>query len=58
MYLGPRSKRVAQLFEAEGPTSVAGRALLNRLFLVSRVELVAFLVIIALMVAKPNLGPA
>ena len=56
LYLGPRSKRVAQLFEADGPTSVAGHALLARLFLVSRVELVSFLVIIALMVAKPVIG--
>ena len=56
LYLGPRSKRVAQLFEAEGPASTAGRALLQRLFLVSRLELVAFLVIIGLMVAKPNIG--
>jgi uncharacterized membrane protein len=56
LYLGPRSKRVAELFESDGPTSVAGRALLGKLFLVSRVELVSFLVIIALMVAKPNLG--
>ncbi len=56
LYLGPRSKRVAEMFEAEGPTSTAGRALLGRLFLVSRVELVAFAVTIALMVAKPTLG--
>ena len=56
LYLGPRSKRVSELFESQGPTSVAGRALLGRLFLVSRVELVSFLVVIALMVAKPNLG--
>jgi uncharacterized membrane protein len=53
-YLGPRSKRVAQLFEAEGPSSPAGRALLGRLFLVSRLELVVFAVVIALMVFKPG----
>ena len=56
LYLGPRSKKVAELFDAEGPTSTAGRALLGRLFLVSRVELGAFLVTIALMVAKPTIG--
>ena len=56
LYLGPRSKRVAELFESDGPTSVAGRALLGKLFLVSRVELVSFLVVIALMVAKPTIG--
>ncbi len=56
LYLGPRSKRVAEMFEAEGPTSVPARALLGRLFLVSRVELGVFAVTIALMVAKPTLG--
>ena len=30
LYLGPRVQRVARLFESEGPTSVAGRALLDR----------------------------
>ncbi|MEO6350662.1 MAG: DUF2269 family protein [Candidatus Limnocylindrales bacterium] len=53
-YLGPRSRRVAQLFEAEGPESVAAREQLRKLFLVSRLELVSFAVIIALMVFKPG----
>ena len=53
-YLAPRVKRVAALFEAEGPTSAAARALLDRVFLVSRLELVSFAVIIALMVFKPG----
>ena len=56
IYLGPRSKRVAELFESEGPTSATGRSLMGRLFLVSRLELVSFAVIIALMVAKPTIG--
>ena len=54
VYLGPRVKRAAELFEAEGPTSQAGRDLINRLFLVSRLELVWFAVIIALMTFKPG----
>jgi uncharacterized membrane protein len=54
IYLGPRAKRVAALFDAEGPESVAGRQLLGRLFLVSRLELVSFAVIIGLMVFKPG----
>jgi uncharacterized membrane protein len=54
VYLGPRVKRAAELFEAEGPTSQAGRGLLDRLFLVSRLELVGFAVIIALMTFKPG----
>jgi uncharacterized membrane protein len=54
VYLAPRARRVAALFDAEGPTSPAGRALLGRMFLVSRLELVAFAVIIGLMVFKPG----
>jgi len=53
-YLGPRAKRVAALFEAEGPTSMAARELVRRLFVVSRLELVSFAVIIGLMVFKPG----
>ena len=58
VYLGPRTKKVAELFEAEGPSSVAARALMDRIFLVSRLELVSFAVIIALMVFKPGAGSA
>lgn len=54
IYLGPRAKRVAALFEAEGPSSVAARQLIGRMFLVSRLELVSFAVIIGLMVFKPG----
>ena len=54
IYLGPRAKRVGHLFDAEGPTSEAGRALMNRLFLVSRLELISFAIVIALMVFKPG----
>ena len=53
-YLGPRAKRVAELFEREGPESVAARGLLRRLFVVSRLELASFAVIVALMVFKPG----
>ena len=56
IYLGPRVKKIGLLYQAEGPVSVGGRALLDRVFLVSRLELVSFLVIIALMVAKPNVA--
>ena len=54
VYLGPRVKRAAELFEAEGPTSQAGRELIDRLFMVSRLELIGFAVIIALMTFKPG----
>lgn len=54
VYLAPRAKRVVALFEAEGPTSGAARRLISRLFAVSRVELLSFAVILALMVYKPG----
>ena len=56
IYIGPRTKKIAELFEAEGPTSTAARALLSRVFMVSRLELVSFAIIIALMVFKPGTG--
>jgi uncharacterized membrane protein len=58
LYLGPRAKRIAELFEAEGPTSAGARALLDRVFLVSRLELVSFVVVVFLMVVKPGVGAA
>lgn len=54
VYLAPRAKRVVALFEAEGPTSVAARRLMSRMFVVSRVELLSFAVILVLMVYKPG----
>jgi uncharacterized membrane protein len=54
VYLAPRAKRVAELFEAEGHSSAVARQLLGRMFLVSRLELVSFAVIIGLMVFKPG----
>ena len=54
VYLGPGVKRAAELFEAEGPTSTAGRQLIYRLFVVSRLELIGFAVIIAFMTFKPG----
>ncbi|HEX9738963.1 MAG TPA: DUF2269 family protein [Candidatus Limnocylindria bacterium] len=54
LILAPGSKRAATLFEAEGPSSAAGRRVIGRLFLVSRLELMSFAVIIALMVFKPG----
>jgi uncharacterized membrane protein len=55
VYLAPRAKRAAELFETEGPGSEAGLGLVRRLFLVSRLELASFALVIALMVFKPQL---
>jgi uncharacterized membrane protein len=54
IYLGPRARRAAALFESEGPSSAAARQLIGRLFIVSRAEIVSFAVIIGLMVFKPG----
>jgi hypothetical protein len=53
-YLAPRSKQAAALFEAEGPASATGWRITQRMFLVSRLELVSFALIIGLMVFKPG----
>jgi uncharacterized membrane protein len=54
LYLGPQSAKVGELFAAEGPDSPAARARLARVFLISRLELVSFAVIVFLMVFKPG----
>jgi hypothetical protein len=54
LYLGPTSAKVGAVFAAEGPTSVAGRAGLDRLFLVARLELVSFAIVVFMMVVKPG----
>lgn len=53
-YLGPMSTKIGEMFAAEGPQSVGARSLAARVLLVSRLELVSFLVIIYLMVFKPG----
>jgi uncharacterized membrane protein len=58
LYIGPRTKKIAELFEAEGPSSPAARALMGKVFLVSRLELVSFAIILVMMVFKPVAGDA
>jgi uncharacterized membrane protein len=58
LYIGPRTKKIAELFEAEGPSSPAARALMGKVFLVSRLELVSFAIILVMMVFKPVAGGA
>jgi uncharacterized membrane protein len=58
LYIGPRTKKIAELFEAEGPSSPAARGLMGKVFLVSRLELVSFAVILVMMVFKPGVGTA
>ena len=54
-YLGPESGRIGKLLAAEGPESPAVRARIQRIFLVSRIELVLLYLIALDMVIKPGL---
>lgn len=58
LYLGPNARKTSELFESEGPGSEAARARMMRGFFVSRIELVSFAVVVALMVFKPGAGAA
>ena len=54
-FLGPESGRIGKLLAAEGPDSTAVRARIQRIFLVSRIELVLLYLIVLDMVIKPGL---
>jgi uncharacterized membrane protein len=54
-YLGPQSGKLKKMYEAEGPTAPGAPAIIRRLFLVSRIELVFLVLIVADMVIKPGL---
>jgi uncharacterized membrane protein len=53
LYIGPRSGKVGELFAAD-PNSAEARTLMGQVFLVARLELVSFAVIVFLMVFKPG----
>ena len=53
-FLGPQSKRLAGLIEAEGPDSAVVAAKIRQLLLVSRVELVILVLLVFDMVLKPG----
>jgi uncharacterized membrane protein len=54
LFIGPKSGKVGELFAAEGPNSAAARALMSQVYLVARIELVSFAIIVFLMVFKPG----
>lgn len=54
-FLGPESGRIGKVLAAEGPESPAVRARIQRIFLVSRIELVLLYLIVLDMVVKPGL---
>ncbi len=53
LYLGPNGEKTGKLFATEGPTSVAARASLDKIFLVTRLQIVLLVLVVFLMVAKP-----
>jgi uncharacterized membrane protein len=54
-FLGPESGRIGKLLAAEGPDSPAVQARIQRIFLVSRIELVLLYLIVLDMAVKPGL---
>ncbi|HEY7755259.1 MAG TPA: DUF2269 family protein [Actinomycetota bacterium] len=55
LYLGPQSGKLKRMYEIEGPAAPGAPALIRRLFLVSRIELVLLILIVFDMVLKPGL---
>ena len=53
-FLGPESGRIANIVEAEGPESPNAQARIQRIFLVSRIELLLLLLVVINMVVKPG----
>ena len=53
-FLGPESGRIANIVAAEGPASPNAQARIQRIFLISRIELVLLLLVVIVMVTKPG----
>jgi uncharacterized membrane protein len=54
-FLAPESGRIARALEEFGPTSGEAQRRINRIFLVSRIELLFLLLVVVDMVVKPGL---
>ena len=54
-YLGPQSGKLKKMYEAEGTDAPEAPALIQKLFMVSRIELVLLVLIVFDMVLKPGL---
>jgi hypothetical protein len=53
-FIGPESGRIARAIDAGGVDSPEAQMRINRIFLVSRIELTLLLLIVADMVVKPG----
>ena len=56
LFLGPESGRIAKVLEERGPADPDYGRRLKRIFLVSRIELVALILVVFDMATKPFLG--
>lgn len=56
LYLGPESGRLGKLVEERGPEDPEYQRRLNRVFLVSRIELVLLILVVLDMAVKPGLS--
>lgn len=54
-YLSPQSAKLKKMYETEGLSAPGAPAIIRRLFLVSRIEIVLMVLIVADMVIKPGL---
>jgi hypothetical protein len=54
-HLNPQSAKLKKMFTTAGPGAPGAPALIRKLFLVSRIELVLLVLIVADMVLKPGL---
>jgi uncharacterized membrane protein len=55
VFFGPQAKRIGEALRSEGAESERAQALIRRLFVVGRVDLLLLLLIVADMVLKPGL---
>ena len=54
VFFGPQSKRIAEALRTEGAESARAQALIRRLFVVGRIDLVILVLVVADMVLKPG----
>lgn len=52
-YLGPTAKRLAKAVEAKGPEDAEVQALIRRILLVDRIDVIVLVVVVFVMTAKP-----
>jgi uncharacterized membrane protein len=53
-FIGPAAGKLAKLADAEGPSSPGVKALMDRIFMVSRIDQVVLIVVVINMVFKPG----